>query len=354
MISRMVKMTALLAAPYDHALFLDSDTFVCKPWTELLEHVRLGGFMRAFDFALAQNHIDSTSLPPKALWDHYGVPQAFAELNSGVIFFRPHSPGVQSVLTDWLDLYLSEDYIQRTTRKPNRRGRGEGAGDQIALTISLYHALEARRVSLYTLGGHWNFLNFRRDFVHPLTDDCCSHTRDRRGDIPVHPIEIIIDHDCVWNGERRDDEPQDGRNVVFGTSHLPHRHHEPGDRHGWGGNHGAAEPGSNALHPGMHRGGGARFEGAASGPTAEQRREMQVRVSPKPDPNPNPNPNPNPKPDPNPNPHPNPDPNLSSAAKRTRASGRSSATRPRTRCRATARRTEAARAREPYLFYFLA
>ena len=78
MISRMVKMTALLAAPYDHALFLDSDTFVCKPWTELLEHVRLGGFMRAFDFALAQNHIDSTSLPPKALWDHYGVPQAFA------------------------------------------------------------------------------------------------------------------------------------------------------------------------------------------------------------------------------------------------------------------------------------
>ena len=53
--------------------------------------------MRAFDFALAQNHIDSTSLPPKALWDHYGVPQAFAELNSGVIFFRPHSPGVQSV-----------------------------------------------------------------------------------------------------------------------------------------------------------------------------------------------------------------------------------------------------------------
>ena len=78
MISRMVKMTALLAAPYDHALFLDSDTFVCKPWMELLEHVRLGGFMRAFDFALAQNHIDSTSLPPKALWDHYGVPQAFA------------------------------------------------------------------------------------------------------------------------------------------------------------------------------------------------------------------------------------------------------------------------------------
>ena len=40
MISRMVKMTALLAAPYDHALFLDSDTFVCKPWMELLEHVR--------------------------------------------------------------------------------------------------------------------------------------------------------------------------------------------------------------------------------------------------------------------------------------------------------------------------
>ena len=99
MISRMIKMTALLAAPYDHALFLDTDTYVCKPWPELLELVKLGGFMRAFDFALAQNHMDSMSFPSKALWDHYGVPQAFAELNSGVIFFRPHSPGVQSVLT---------------------------------------------------------------------------------------------------------------------------------------------------------------------------------------------------------------------------------------------------------------
>ena len=157
------------------------------------------------------------------------------------------------VLTDWLDLYLSEDYSQRTTRKPNRRGRGEGAGDQIALTISLYHALEARRVSLYTLGGHWNFLNFRRDFVHPLTDDCCSHTRNRRGDIPVHPIEIIIDHDCVWNGERRKDDPEDGRNLVFGASHLPHRHHE------------SADPGHNTLHPHPRE------------PTAAQRREMQRR-----------------------------------------------------------------------------
>ena len=71
-------------------------------------------------------------------------------------------------------------------------------------------------------------------------------------------------------------------------------------------NHGAAAPGRNALHPGMHRGGGARFEGAAPEPTAEQRREMQVRVSPNPDPNRNRNPNPNPDPNPNPNPNPNP------------------------------------------------
>lgn len=168
------------------------------------------------------------------------------------------------VLTDWLDLYLSEDYIQRTMRKPNRRGRGEGAGDQIALTISLYHALEARRISLYTLGGHWNFLNFRRDFVHPLTDDCCSRSRDRRGEIPVHPIDIMIDHDCVWKGERRDDDPQDGRNLIFGAAHLPHRHQESVDRHG-GVHHVTAEPGRNTLHP------------HALQPTAEQRREMQRR-----------------------------------------------------------------------------
>jgi hypothetical protein len=99
MISRMIKVTALLAAPYDHSLFLDTDTIVCQTWPELLELIKIGGFMRAFDFAMAQNHMDSMSLPAKALWDHYGVPQAFAELNSGVIFFRPHSPGVQSVRT---------------------------------------------------------------------------------------------------------------------------------------------------------------------------------------------------------------------------------------------------------------
>jgi hypothetical protein len=209
----------------------------------------LGGFMRAFDFALAHNHMDSMSLPGKALWDHYGVPQAFNELNSGVMFFRPHSPGVQSVLTDWLDLYLSEDYIQRTTRKPNRRGRGDGAGDQIALTISLYHALEARRVSLYTLTGNWNFLNFRRDYVHPLSDDCCSHKRKPRDaeHFHIHEIEIIIDHDCVYDGERRGDDVEGdvaehtaanadaGDDTAFAllpaAVHPPHRHHEPGDRH---------------------------------------------------------------------------------------------------------------------------
>jgi hypothetical protein len=254
MISRMIKMTALLAAPYDHALFLDTDTYVCKPWPELLELVKLGGFMRAFDFALAQNHMDSMSFPAKALWDHYGVPQAFAELNSGVIFFRPHSPGVQSVLTDWLDLYLSEDYIQRTTRKPNRRGRGDGAGDQIALTISLYHALEARRVTLYTLTGNWNFLNYRRDYVHPLTDECCSTTRKPRDaeHFHIHAIDIIIDHDCVWNGERRNDNPDDGRNLLLGAGasapHVPHRHHEPGDRHQVV-DHETPEPGYNTMHP---------------------------------------------------------------------------------------------------------
>ena len=255
MISRMIKMTALLAAPFDHALFLDSDTVVCQTWPELLKLVKLGGFMRAFDFAMAQNHMDSMSLPAKALWDHYGVPQAFAELNSGVMFFRPHSPGVQSVLTDWLDLYLSEDYIQRTTRKPNRRGRGDGAGDQIALTISLYHALEARRVSLYTLTGNWNFLNYRRDYVHPLSDECCSTTRAPRDaeHFHLHEIDIIVDHDCVWNGERRNDEPDDGeRNLLLDAgaskAHLPHRHHEAGDRHQVV-DHETAEPGYNTMHP---------------------------------------------------------------------------------------------------------
>jgi len=258
MISRMIKVTALLAAPFDHALFLDSDTVVCKPWPELLKLVRLGGFMRAFDFALAQNHMDSMSLPAKALWDHYGVPQAFAELNSGVMFFRPHSPGVQSVLTDWLDLYLSDDYIHRTTRPPNRRGRGDGAGDQIALTISLYHALEARRVSLYTLTGNWNFLNFRRDYVHPLSDECCSTTRKPRdAEHPhLHAIDIIVDHDCVWDGESRTADPRDldpdERNLRLpaedaGEKHLPHRHHEPGDRHK-AVDHERHVPGFNEMH----------------------------------------------------------------------------------------------------------
>ena len=260
MISRMIKMTALLAAPFDHALFLDSDTVSCQTWPELLKLVRLGGFMRAFDFAMAQNHMDSMSLPAKELWNHYGVPQAFAELNSGVMFFRPHSPGVQSVLTDWLDLYLSEDYIHRTTRKPNRRGRGDGAGDQIALTISLYHALEARRVSLYTLTSNWNFLNYRRDYVHPLSDECCSTTRAPRDSehYHLHEIDIIVDHDCVWNGERRgkadgaNENDENARNVLLpesapGATHIPHRHHEAGDRHQVV-DHEEQEPGFNTMH----------------------------------------------------------------------------------------------------------
>jgi len=122
-VSRMVKIISLMAAPYEYSLYLDSESYACKSLPELFRHAGGFGFLDTTDLAIAINHIGSWSFSRGALWDRYGVPSGWTELNSGVIFVSPRREGVHEVLCEWLVVYLSSEYAHVADTD---RGRGDG------------------------------------------------------------------------------------------------------------------------------------------------------------------------------------------------------------------------------------
>jgi hypothetical protein len=96
------KIPHIAALPYEHTLFLDSDTYVCGDLAPLF------ALMEVFDLAAAH-------APARAIYEIESVPDSFPEFNTGVILVR-RSPAVQGVLSSWADLF---------SRHLERLGRNE-------------------------------------------------------------------------------------------------------------------------------------------------------------------------------------------------------------------------------------
>ena len=92
------KIRPLANSPYDRTLFLDTDTFLCRPVYDLFE------MLDRFDIALAQ-------APDRYQYNLPDLPDCFTELNSGVIAYR-RTPTVNKLLVGWEETYnrmLGED-----------------------------------------------------------------------------------------------------------------------------------------------------------------------------------------------------------------------------------------------------
>jgi hypothetical protein len=93
--NRLDKIRHLDRAPFERALFLDTDTYVCAPLDDVF------ALLDRFDIALAH--------AARRTHEHYpplpGVPDAFPEFNSGVIAFR-NAPGAGAAFAAWADLYV--------------------------------------------------------------------------------------------------------------------------------------------------------------------------------------------------------------------------------------------------------
>ena len=96
----MDKVLHMASSPYEHTLFLDTDTYVCDNVVELF------AILDKFDLALAHSTY-------RATYRVDGIPDSFPEFNTGVILFK-QSPEMTKLFSDWLTLY--ERDLQREPR----------------------------------------------------------------------------------------------------------------------------------------------------------------------------------------------------------------------------------------------
>jgi hypothetical protein len=118
------KILGMIASPFDRTLFLDVDTFVAADVSELFS------VLDTFDVAAAHSPLRVT-LPLE------DVPDAFPELNTGVIAFR-RKECVERLLRTWLD-----EYRRLTPLMPR-------AKDQLSFRRAMYLATDVRLAVLPT------------------------------------------------------------------------------------------------------------------------------------------------------------------------------------------------------------
>jgi Nucleotide-diphospho-sugar transferase len=143
------KVLGMLASPFDRTLFLDADTYAAADVAELF-HV-----LDTFDLAAAQ-------APNRVTLPLDDVPDAFPELNTGVVAFRRNA-AVKRFLHTWLEEY---DRL-KPLRPPSQ--------DQPAFRRALYTATDVRLTVLPTefnvRFGMAGFYNQRVRILHGPGDE---------------------------------------------------------------------------------------------------------------------------------------------------------------------------------------
>mmetsp|Transcript_19999 Transcript_19999/g.64419 ORF Transcript_19999/g.64419 Transcript_19999/m.64419 type:complete len:279 (+) Transcript_19999:11-847(+) len=163
--SRVVKISAIMASPFEYSLFLDTDTAPCRDLDGLFELV--GPMLRHYDAMLA---LGRHAMKYDADYRQAGRPPAFGTLNTGVIFYRKST--THRLWRRWLDAYVG-------------RGFKKFYNDQPDLMLVLWDEIFKRDLKLYVLGPHWNMKKWRDDYMTALKPSCCP---PKSG--------ILIDHGC--------------------------------------------------------------------------------------------------------------------------------------------------------------
>ncbi len=143
------KVLGMLASPFDKTLFLDADTYAAADVAEPFQ------LLDAFDLAAAH-------APNRVTLPLDDVPDAFPELNTGVVAFRRNTT-VERFLRAWL-----EEYDRLIPLQPRSR-------DQPAFRRTLYAATDVRFTVLPTefnvRFGMAGFYNQRARILHGPGDE---------------------------------------------------------------------------------------------------------------------------------------------------------------------------------------
>lgn len=98
------KIGPLGASPFEKTLFLDTDTHVCAPLDDLIS------LLGRVDLAAAH-------APMRVTWPQPGIPDAFPEINSGVLAWRK-SEGTDAFFAAWERLY--REHVATTGQKDDQ------------------------------------------------------------------------------------------------------------------------------------------------------------------------------------------------------------------------------------------
>jgi len=147
------KIAPLLLSPFERTLFLDSDTYVCRPFPELF------AIAGRFEFAACHDTWRQGWPMP--------VPAAFVHLNSGVMLYRL-TPAVRQLFADWQAVYW-----RLFDQGPCQVGE-DWLGDQSPLQQVLWDS----QVRFYVLPGEYNYRTWCANFVGAQGEVAILHGRD--------------------------------------------------------------------------------------------------------------------------------------------------------------------------------
>lgn len=143
------KIDGLAETPFDHTIYLDTDTYLTDSITEtlaLLDHFDLAATL-AVDLVTGY-------YPPEC-----EIPLAFPELSTGVLVYR-QSPAMQQLFVRWSELHAEHE----------TRGKWIGFGSQNTLRMALYEAHDVRFAVMpheYNCAANYaGMLNFEVKVVH--------------------------------------------------------------------------------------------------------------------------------------------------------------------------------------------
>jgi len=220
--SRILKISSILLSPYHYSLFLDSDTHMCEPLNQLA--ARLGDLAN-LDMLGAFNHLGN--LRPyrgksvEKFKKENAIPEAFKEINTGVLFVHTDRIQVLEFVAEWMLEYMktAEDKIARDPHhgkktESNRKGREIiTVPDQLSFMKVLWQSTVKGSITFYGLPPQWNMKNWRvslkykegagedgeKDWpgksllqVGTLGESCCPPAKLDDRDLP-----ILIDHACT-------------------------------------------------------------------------------------------------------------------------------------------------------------
>mmetsp|Transcript_16439 Transcript_16439/g.30319 ORF Transcript_16439/g.30319 Transcript_16439/m.30319 type:complete len:391 (-) Transcript_16439:65-1237(-) len=215
--SRILKISSILLSPYHYSLFLDSDTHMCEPLNQLA--ARLGDLAN-LDMLGAFNHLGN--LRPyrgksvEKFKKENAIPEAFKEINTGVLFVHTDRIQVLEFVAEWMLEYMKMDGNSSYSKTNHSKGpgkKGVSVPDQPSFMKVLWQSTVKGSITFYGLPPQWNMKNWRvslkykegagedgeKDWpgksllqVGTLGESCCPPAKLDDRDLP-----ILIDHACT-------------------------------------------------------------------------------------------------------------------------------------------------------------